>query len=199
MSNVLGTVTPVKEIVRSRMHAACRSWSTARRARCMRRRCARSRRRFLCRDRPQALWADRHRRAVRQEGMAVETAALQRRRRNDREVTRRRDLWRSAAAFRGRHAADHRGDRTGAALDYMNAFGRVAIHAHEPDLGAYARAAPGRIPICGCSEPRRARARSFAFEMKGAHAHDVATIIDRSGVAVRAGTIARSRCWRVSA
>ena len=46
--------------------------------------------------------------------------------------------------------------------------------AHE--LAAHHRPAPG------------ARARIVAFEMKGAHAHDVATVIDRQGVAVRAGT-----------
>ena len=38
--------------------------------------------------------------------------------------------------------------------------------------------------------PKRAPGKGalFSFEMKGAHAHDVATVIDRSGVAVRAGT-----------
>ena len=45
----------------------------------------------------------------------------------------------------------------------------------------------GSIP-CASSAARRTRARFSAFNLKGAHPHDVATIIDREGVAVRAGT-----------
>ena len=41
---------------------------------------------------------------------------------------------------------------------------------------------------CASSAPPRTRAPIVSFEMKGAHPHDVATIIDRAGVAVRAGT-----------
>ena len=41
---------------------------------------------------------------------------------------------------------------------------------------------------CGCIGDAPGKGALFSFEMKGAHAHDVATMIDRSGVAVRAGT-----------
>lgn len=76
----------------------------------------------------------------------------------------------------------------GAALDYMEKIGRAAIHAHETDIGAYAaqrlRDVPG-IRLFGTAPGKGA---VFSFEMKGAHAHDIATVIDRAGVAVRAGT-----------
>ena len=75
-----------------------------------------------------------------------------------------------------------------AALDYVEGIGRSRIRAHEEAVSAYAHerlssinslqiigTAPGKGPI-------------LSFTMHGAHAHDVATLIDRSGVAVRAGT-----------
>ena len=76
----------------------------------------------------------------------------------------------------------------GAAIDYVNSIGKARIRAHEGALLEHATSrlreinsvrvfgtAPGKGPI-------------ISFEVKGAHAHDVATIIDRSGIAVRAGT-----------
>jgi cysteine desulfurase/selenocysteine lyase len=76
----------------------------------------------------------------------------------------------------------------GAGLDYMRAIGRDRIRAHEASLCAYAHERLARmnsIRIFGHAPDKGA---IVAFEMKGAHAHDVATVIDRSGVAVRAGT-----------
>jgi len=76
----------------------------------------------------------------------------------------------------------------GAGLDYMMALGRERIAAHEASLRDYAMQRLGEmnsIRIFGKAEEKGA---IIAFEMKGAHAHDVATVIDRSGVAVRAGT-----------
>ncbi|WP_035715570.1 cysteine desulfurase [Azorhizobium doebereinerae] len=76
----------------------------------------------------------------------------------------------------------------GAALDYMDLIGREAIAAHEHDLSAYAHAQLGAmnsIRIIGTAADKGA---ILSFEMKGAHPHDVATVIDRYGVAVRAGT-----------
>jgi cysteine desulfurase / selenocysteine lyase len=76
----------------------------------------------------------------------------------------------------------------GAALRYMQGIGREAIAAHEADLRAYAMeqlGAMNSIRIIGTAPDKGA---IIAFEMKGAHAHDVATVIDRAGVAVRAGT-----------
>jgi len=75
-----------------------------------------------------------------------------------------------------------------AALDYMAAIGKDAIMAHEADLRDYAMerlGAMNSVRIFGHA-PDKGAIVSFAVE--GAHAHDVATILDRSGVAVRAGT-----------
>lgn len=76
----------------------------------------------------------------------------------------------------------------GAAVRFMMELGRDAIHAHEADLSAYAHerlSAMNSIRIIGQA---RGKGAILSFEMAGAHAHDVATVIDRQGVAVRAGT-----------
>ena len=76
----------------------------------------------------------------------------------------------------------------GAALAYMDKIGRDKIHAHEQDLTAYAHEQMGRMNSLRIYGNAKGKGGIIAFDMKGAHAHDVATIIDRSGVAVRAGT-----------
>jgi cysteine desulfurase/selenocysteine lyase len=76
----------------------------------------------------------------------------------------------------------------GAALDYMNAIGRPAIRAHEQDLLAYATERLREINSLRIFGNARDKGAIISFEMKGAHPHDIATVIDRSGVAVRAGT-----------
>jgi cysteine desulfurase/selenocysteine lyase len=76
----------------------------------------------------------------------------------------------------------------GAALDYINSIGKAAIAAHETRLRDYAMERLGAlnsIEIFGRAPDKGA---IVSFALKGAHAHDVATILDRSGVAVRAGT-----------
>jgi cysteine desulfurase / selenocysteine lyase len=76
----------------------------------------------------------------------------------------------------------------GYALDYMESLGREAIAAHEADLTAYAHqrlSAINSLRIIGNAPGKGA---IFSFELQGLHAHDVSTIIDRRGVAVRAGT-----------
>ena len=76
----------------------------------------------------------------------------------------------------------------GAALAYMETIGREAIAAHEAKLAAYAHerlASLNSVRIFGRAPGKGA---IVAFEMAGAHAHDVATILDRYGIAVRAGT-----------
>ncbi len=75
-----------------------------------------------------------------------------------------------------------------AALRFMMGLGRKNIQAHEAALSAYAHErlrAMNSVRIIGQA---RGKGAIIAFEMKGAHAHDVATVIDRQGVAVRAGT-----------
>ncbi len=76
----------------------------------------------------------------------------------------------------------------GAALDYMDAVGRDAIHAHENELRLYAEERLARMNSIRIFGRAKTKGAIVSFEMKGAHAHDVATVIDRSGVAVRAGT-----------
>ena len=76
----------------------------------------------------------------------------------------------------------------GAALDYMDAIGRDRIRAHEDALRDYAHERLSKLNSIRIIGTAREKAAVVSFEMKGAHAHDVATVIDRSGVAVRAGT-----------
>lgn len=76
----------------------------------------------------------------------------------------------------------------GAALDYMMALGRENILAHEKHLRDYAHERLGRMNSIRIIGKAREKGAIVSFEMANAHAHDVATVIDRSGVAVRAGT-----------
>ena len=76
----------------------------------------------------------------------------------------------------------------GAALEYMMSLGRENIRAHEADLAAYAMNRLSQINSLRIFGNTKNKGAIVSFEMKGAHAHDVATIIDRYGVAVRAGT-----------
>jgi cysteine desulfurase/selenocysteine lyase len=76
----------------------------------------------------------------------------------------------------------------GAALDYMMGIGREAIARHEAEIGGYAQEQLSRMNSIRIFGTARNKGAIVSFEMKGAHAHDVATVIDRSGVAVRAGT-----------
>lgn len=76
----------------------------------------------------------------------------------------------------------------GAAVDYMQKVGRARIYAHEMALSAYAHERLSKINSLRIFGRAKGKGAIVAFEMKNAHAHDVATVIDRSGVAVRAGT-----------
>ena len=76
----------------------------------------------------------------------------------------------------------------GAALDYVNAVGKARIRSHEADLARYAHERLREINSLRIFGTAKGKGPIVSFEMKGAHPHDVATVIDRSGVAVRAGT-----------
>jgi cysteine desulfurase/selenocysteine lyase len=76
----------------------------------------------------------------------------------------------------------------GAALDYVNSVGKARIRTHENALAKYAHERLGAINSLRIIGKAPDKGPIISFEMKGAHPHDVATIIDRSGVAVRAGT-----------
>ncbi|ATB36120.1 Cysteine desulfurase, SufS subfamily [Cystobacter fuscus] len=74
-----------------------------------------------------------------------------------------------------------------AALDYLDSVGREAIAAHDRELLEYGTQALETVP--GLRLMGRARERSgvLSFLMEDVHAHDVGTILDREGVAIRAG------------
>ena len=76
----------------------------------------------------------------------------------------------------------------GAALDYMDSIGRDKIAAHEADLLTYANERLGRINTLRIIGNAPGKGAIISFEIEGIHAHDISMVIDRSGVAVRAGT-----------
>lgn len=75
-----------------------------------------------------------------------------------------------------------------AALDYMDNLGRERIAAHEAVLRDYAHEQLSKINSLRIFGTTPEKGAIVSFEMQGTHAHDISTIIDRSGVAVRAGT-----------
>jgi cysteine desulfurase / selenocysteine lyase len=76
----------------------------------------------------------------------------------------------------------------GAAIDYVNSLGKERIHGHEDGLVKYAHERLREINSIRIIGTAKEKGAIVSFEMKGAHPHDVATVIDRAGVAVRAGT-----------
>ncbi|WP_442577680.1 cysteine desulfurase [Mesorhizobium sp. ASY16-5R] len=76
----------------------------------------------------------------------------------------------------------------GAALDYMDSVGRERIAAHEADLKAYAHERLRSINSLRIFGDAPNKGAIVSFELQGIHAHDVSMVIDRQGVAVRAGT-----------
>jgi cysteine desulfurase / selenocysteine lyase len=76
----------------------------------------------------------------------------------------------------------------GAAIDYLNSIGKARIRAHENVLLKHATERLREINSLRIFGSARERGPIVSFEVKGAHPHDIATIIDRSGIAVRAGT-----------
>ncbi len=75
----------------------------------------------------------------------------------------------------------------GVALDYLSSFDRAGIAVHERDLLAYASAAVADLKWIRIIGRAPAKGAILSFEAEGMHAHDLATILDREGVAVRAG------------
>jgi cysteine desulfurase/selenocysteine lyase len=74
-----------------------------------------------------------------------------------------------------------------AAVDYLSAFDRVAVKAHESDLLGYAREGLRELNWVRVIGDAPGKGSILSFEAEGMHAHDLATILDREGVAVRAG------------
>jgi cysteine desulfurase/selenocysteine lyase len=76
----------------------------------------------------------------------------------------------------------------GAAIDYVDSIGKPRIRAHEASLVGYAHERLREINSLRIFGTTRDKGPIVSFDLRGAHPHDVATIIDRAGVAVRAGT-----------
>ena len=75
----------------------------------------------------------------------------------------------------------------GAALDWVSAVGFDAIAAHEQDLLDYASARAAEIPGLRLIGTARNKAGVLSFILEGVHPHDIGTILDREGIAIRAG------------
>ncbi len=74
-----------------------------------------------------------------------------------------------------------------AAIDYLAALDRAAVHGHEADLLAYATERLSAINTLRLYGTAPEKASILSFTLDGAHPHDIGTILDRAGVAVRVG------------
>jgi cysteine desulfurase/selenocysteine lyase len=74
-----------------------------------------------------------------------------------------------------------------AAIDYLDAIGLPAASTHERELLAYATEEVGRIPGVRIVGTAKEKAGILSFVVDGVHPHDVGTILDHEGVAIRAG------------
>ncbi|OGI45805.1 MAG: cysteine sulfinate desulfinase [Candidatus Muproteobacteria bacterium RBG_16_65_34] len=75
----------------------------------------------------------------------------------------------------------------GAAIDYLKDLGLGAIERHEQDLLAYATRALADVPGVRLIGTARHKAAIVSFALAGVHPHDIGTIVDHEGVAIRVG------------
>ncbi|MGB8509027.1 MAG: cysteine desulfurase [Pyrinomonadaceae bacterium] len=75
----------------------------------------------------------------------------------------------------------------GAAIDYLNSIDREAAHRYEQELLAYASARIADIQGVRIIGTAREKASVLAFVIEDVHPHDVGTILDQEGIAIRAG------------
>jgi len=77
----------------------------------------------------------------------------------------------------------------GAAIDYLNAIGMERVRAHEGSITAYAMEHMGRIPGMTIYGPKDSRDRGgvVSFNLGDIHPHDMASLLDEEGVAIRSG------------
>lgn len=75
----------------------------------------------------------------------------------------------------------------GAAIDYLRPIGMAAIHAYEQELTAYAMKQLAAVPGLQVHGQARERGGAISFSMEGVHPHDVSHFLDRDGIAIRAG------------
>jgi cysteine desulfurase/selenocysteine lyase len=72
-------------------------------------------------------------------------------------------------------------------MDYLDHLGRQDIARHDQELGAYAYARLARLKGIRLFGPHLGRAGLVSFLLEGVHAHDVVTVADQRGVALRGG------------
>jgi cysteine desulfurase / selenocysteine lyase len=75
----------------------------------------------------------------------------------------------------------------GAALDYMTSLGVAAIGAHEHELLVYGTELLSRIPGLRLVGTAKEKAGVLSFVLEGIHPHDIGTVLDYEGIAVRTG------------
>ena len=75
----------------------------------------------------------------------------------------------------------------GAAVDYIRSVGLAAVSEHENELLAYATAAIQELPGVRIIGTARHKASILSFVLDGVHPHDIGTIVDQEGVAIRTG------------
>jgi cysteine desulfurase/selenocysteine lyase len=75
----------------------------------------------------------------------------------------------------------------GAAIDYVSALGLPAIAAHEHELLSYATEALGAVPGLRLIGTSKEKASVLSFLLGDVHPHDIGTILDREGIAIRTG------------
>src|SRR5688500_9532536 len=75
----------------------------------------------------------------------------------------------------------------GAAIDYLNSIDREAAHAHEQELLRYATEKLSAVEGVRIIGTAREKASVLAFVIEDVHPHDVGTILDQEGIAIRAG------------
>jgi cysteine desulfurase/selenocysteine lyase len=75
----------------------------------------------------------------------------------------------------------------GAAIDYVESLGISSIHAHEEDLMAYGTMALGKVDEVKIIGTAKEKTSVFSFVFDGVHAHDLGTILNQEGIAIRTG------------
>ena len=75
----------------------------------------------------------------------------------------------------------------GAAIDYFTSFDMEALHTHERAVLDYATGALGKVPGLQLVGTAPGKVAAASFLMKSAHPHDIGTIVDSEGVAIRTG------------
>ena len=193
VSNVLGTINPMAEIIRRAHDAgAVVLVDGAQSVPHHEDRRAGPRLRLSGLQRAQDARPLGRRRALRQAGTARGDAAVPGRRRNDQGGDARR--LSSRCYLPGKFEAGTPpivpAIALGAAIDYLNAVGLEAIAEHERRLTQRAHEvleAVGGLRIIGPAPEHKAGIVSFVFDSGRPHAHDVAQVLDRYGVAIRAG------------